>query len=236
MFTSTRPAPNALTRVVHIAAVGASLTGELSIPRRARGIVVFSHTNRSGLASQDTRRIANALLNGGYGVLIFDLLTPDEEIVDAATLGRGSDRALLARRLIHVIDWLASGPNSDLPIGIFGEDAGAAAALVAACVRPHQVCAVASYAERPDLASPVLGHVRIPVLLVVRAKNDIAVRANEMAFTRMHTVKELVRIGGDCGAPGRDGTLDELARVSVAWFDRHLAAPEVNRAPIGELC
>lgn len=208
------------TQLVRIAADGASLTGELTTPDNAAGLVVFSHTNASGRASRDDRRVANDLREKGFATLVFNLLTPDEELIDGATHGLGSDLPLLARRLIDTIGWIATQPAVNaLDIGLLGHEAGGAAALVAACVKSDRVATVVSYARHPDLASPVLGRIYAPVLLICDGNDDAAVRANRSAFHRLRCAKELVMI--DASAHAREGR-DDLSDLAVGWFTRHL--------------
>ena len=67
---------------------------------------------------------------------------------------------MLASRLAAVTDWVAAQPATrDLHIGYFGASTGAAAALVAAAMRPQLVRAVVSRGGRPDLAGADCGRV-----------------------------------------------------------------------------
>ena len=61
--------------------VGAGqLAGQLAIPAGARGVVVFAHGSGSSRHSPRNRYVADALQDAGLGTLLFDLLTPEEEI------------------------------------------------------------------------------------------------------------------------------------------------------------
>ena len=214
------------TSVVHIAACGASLTGELTVPDHAIGLAVFSRTNADRRSRRDVARLGSALRGRGYATLVFDLLTADEELLEISTRGLRGDLALLARRLIDTIDWIATQPAiAELPIGLVGEGAGAPAAFVAACVRTDRIVAVVSHGQCPDLASPVLGRVLAPSLFVVPGDEPATVRANEIAFVRLRGVKELVRFGGE--RPTLEPTLDELSRLVLAWFERYVAGDPV---------
>jgi putative phosphoribosyl transferase len=236
MSSTTLHLPTA-TRIVHIAADGANLTGELTIPPHAIGLVVFCRTNTPSTSARGSRRVANALLQAGFGTLVFDLLTPDEELIDSATCHLRSDRALLARRLIHAIDWLASQPGADtLPLGLYGEGPGGAAALIAACVRSKRVRAIVSHAGRPDLASPVLGRVRAPVLLVACGNDADAARANASAFPRLNGRKELVLVDSATRLLENVDTLGEVVRLTVGWFARHVVPEDVAIEPTDEFC
>jgi putative phosphoribosyl transferase len=218
------------TRVVHIAASGACLTGELSLPVDPTGVIVFSRTNNDAFGGREDAPLAAVLRRHGFATLTFDLLTPDEEMIDAKTRGIHGDLALLARRLIDTIDWLGvQATTAELPIGLVGEGAGAAAAFVAACVRPDRIVALVSRSENPDHAAPVLGRVHAPALLIVPNDGALAMRANESTYRDLRGTKELVRYNA-----GPDAA-DELSRLVLAWFTTHLPAEPLIGEPLGQL-
>src|SRR5882672_1245115 len=132
------------------------LEGDLIIPERAHGMVVFAHGSGSSRHSPRNQFVARVLQEAGLGTLLMDLMTPEE---DAA---QRFDIAFLAERLAGATDWL----KSDLPVGYFGASTGAAAALVAAAKR-RDIYAVVSRGGRPDMAGPALAAVEAPTLLIV---------------------------------------------------------------------
>src|SRR5205814_10324873 len=121
------------TREITIPLEGVSLGGELSMPPKALGLVLFAHGSGSSRHSPRNQLVARLLREAGIGTLLFDLLTPDEETAEAATRHLRFDIPFLARRLVtatrRVFD---EGVITDLPIGYFGSSTGAGAALVAA--------------------------------------------------------------------------------------------------------
>src|SRR6202023_2989618 len=113
------------------------------------------------------RHVAHLLNKAGLETLLIDLLTPDEEAIDAHTAHRRFDIDLLAERLVATTDWLTQYPDTQgLSIGYFGASTGAAAALVAAAERPDAVGAVVSRGGSPDLAGRGLTPGRGPTLLI----------------------------------------------------------------------
>ena len=56
------------------------LPGSLTIPTGASGVVVFAHGSGSSRHSPRNRYVADALQRGGLGTLLFDLLSPEEEV------------------------------------------------------------------------------------------------------------------------------------------------------------
>ena len=124
--------------------------------------MVFAHGSGSSRHSPRNRYVAAVLNQAALGTLLFDLLTPDEEAYRANMF----DIGLLARRLTGVTRWLRARPaTAGLPVGYFGASTGAAAALWAAAEPGSGIAAVVSRGGRPDLASPRLGSVRLPLCL-----------------------------------------------------------------------
>jgi putative phosphoribosyl transferase len=130
------------------------LAGHLTVPGQATGIVVFAHGSGSSRHSPRNRYVAAVLSQAGLGTLLFDLLTPGEELDRASVF----DIGLLARRLADVTGWLRGQDGAaGLPVGYFGASTGAAAALWAAAEPGAGIGAVVSRGGRPDLAGPRLG-------------------------------------------------------------------------------
>src|ERR1043165_5786063 len=75
----------AASEVVRIPADGVSLDADLTIPGHARGLVVFAHGSGSSRFSGRNRAVARFLEDGALATLLLDLLTRDEEAVDAVT-------------------------------------------------------------------------------------------------------------------------------------------------------
>ena len=120
--------------------------------------------------------------------LLFDLLTPEE----SAQTEKVFDIELLTQRVLQAIDWV-HGVEAlrGLPRGLFGASTGAAAALVAAAMRPRDVAALVSRGGRPDLAGAVLGDVRAPTLLIVGGFDAEVLRLNLAAHDRLRCEKRL---------------------------------------------
>ena len=102
------------------------LPGTVTLPAEARGLVVFVHGSGSSRHSPRNRFVARALNQVGLATLLFDLLTPDEELDRANVF----DVTLLGHRLEEVTRWVASVDEaSGLSVGYFGASTGSAAAL-----------------------------------------------------------------------------------------------------------
>jgi len=110
---------------------GVSLIGDLTVPNNAGGIIVFAHGSGSGRMSPRNRVVAHELVRGGFATLLFDLLTPEEEVAERYTRHLRFDIPLLANRLAGAIEWVQQQHElAELPIGLFGASTGAAAALI----------------------------------------------------------------------------------------------------------
>ncbi|MEV0405598.1 alpha/beta family hydrolase [Actinoallomurus sp. NPDC050550] len=182
-----------------------------------RGLVVFAHGSGSSRRSPRNRQVAAALNTAGFGTLLFDLLTPDEELEDTRTARLRFDIPLLARRLSAVVGWAATRP-----VGLFGASTGAAAALVTAAERPDDVAAVVSRGGRPDLAGEALAVVRAPTLLIVGGRDLEVLSLNERAAARMPAEKAIVVVPGAGHLFAEPGALEEVARLAENWFARHM--------------
>ena len=217
------------SRELTIRADELELTGTLSMPPNARGLVIFAHGSGSGRFSPRNRRVAAALETRGLGTLLFDLLTEEEERADALDALLRFDIPLLARRLVAVIDWGTRHPRTrGLPVGLFGASTGAAAAGVAAAERPVE--AVVSRGGRPDLAGPHLSRVRAPTLLIVGGADIQVLGLNELARAEMRAPVELSVVPGATHLFEEPGALDEVARQAGEFFVRHLGAQPATEA------
>jgi dienelactone hydrolase len=167
--------------------------------------------------------VAAVLRQGGLATVLMDLLTRDEETVDARTAHLRFDIAFLARRLAAATDWVQTkAETAGLPLGYFGASTGAAAALVAAAERPKAVRAIVSRGGRPDLAGPALARVQAPTLLIVGSLDRPVIEMNREAMARLTAEATLEVVPGATHLFEEPGTLDEVARLARAWFERWL--------------
>lgn len=212
-------------RSVTVAAGRILLEGDLRIPRRARGIVLFAHGSGSSRFSPRNRFVADLLYRAGLATLLIDLLTAREEEIDRVTAALRFNIGLLAERLVGATDWLTQQPETrSLQIGYFGSSTGAAAALIAATRRPDRVGAIVSRGGRPDLAGPALAAVRAPTLLIVGGEDHPVIDLNEEAMARMTAPVELRVIPGATHLFEEPGALEQVAQLAAEWFVRHLGA------------
>jgi dienelactone hydrolase len=210
-------------RLVQVPVGRVTLEGNLSLPERAGGVVLFAHGSGSSRHSPRNRHVARMLNEANLATLLIDLLTLEEEAVDARTAHLRFDIGLLTERLVGATDWLTQHPDTrHLRVGYFGASTGAGAALVAAAERPDVVGAVVSRGGRPDLAGTALARVRAPTLLIVGGYDLQVIQLNRAAFEQLRCEKQLVIVPGATHLFEEPGTLDEVARLAREWFERYL--------------
>jgi dienelactone hydrolase len=197
--------------------------GNMFLPQRALGIVVFAHGSGSSRFSPRNQYVAKEINKANIGTLLFDLLTPGEEEEDELTGEYRFDIALLAQRLIGVTQWLRNDPSTqNFKLGFFGASTGAAAALIAAAKMPDAVSVVVSRGGRPDLAGEYLGQVQAPTLLLVGGWDEEVIELNKQAQQQMTNENKLIVIPAATHLFEEPGKLEEVARFATDWFRRFL--------------
>ncbi|MEH0845174.1 dienelactone hydrolase family protein [Micromonospora sp. CPCC 205711] len=204
----------------------AGLPADIDGPDDATGVVLFAHGSGSSRHSPRNVAVAGVLQSAGLATVLVDLLTPEEDAVDAVTAELRFDIKMLADRLAGIVDWLGAEPTlGRLPVGLFGASTGAAAALVAASERPDRVAAVVSRGGRPDLAGTALSGVRAPTLMLVGGLDEQVITMNEQAAAQLHAPYELRIVPGATHLFEEPGTLDQVADAAAGWFATHLRVP-----------
>lgn len=195
------------------------LEGQLVVPERASGLVIFAHGSGSSRFSPRNVQVAEALQGRGLATLLFDLLT-EEESADRRNV---FDIRLLATRVGNAIRWArANARTAALPIGLFGASTGGGAALVAAAAAPPDVRAVVSRGGRPDLAGEALGRVKAATLLIVGGA-DVEVQAlNRAAAARMTCEVTIEVVPGAGHLFEERGAMERVIAVAGDWFVAHL--------------
>ena len=204
---------------VRIPAGRVTLDGNLTVVDAATAIVLFVHGSGSSRHSPRNQFVARTLNNGGLATLLFDLLTPEEEGIDARTAELRFNIKLLVERLVHATKWAKQQEQTrNLRIGYFGSSTGGAAALVAAAEIPQDVGAVVSRGGRPDLAGEALPKVQAPTLLIVGGNDDIVIELNEQARDRMRCEVKLEIVPGATHLFEEAGALERVAQLASDWF------------------
>jgi putative phosphoribosyl transferase len=172
---STMHRATAEERVIDAADV--RLEATLSVPPAASGLVALLLASSAGRFAPKSRFAAEVLEQSGLATLQVDLLTPAEEAALPTTDAR-SRTSLLVGRVLAVVDWLKSQPETTgLRLGLFASAAETAPAALAAARVPNvaAVVSLAGYADSDDAPAERL----IPTLLILGREEQA--RAAELA-------------------------------------------------------
>jgi dienelactone hydrolase len=211
------------THTLEIAAAGVELEADVAVPEAARGVVLFAHGSGSSRRSPRNRYVAGELQSAGLATVLVDLLTAPEEQVDVRTRELRFDISLLSVRLAALTDWVAQHDGTaGLGVGLFGASTGAAAALVAAAMRPNSAQAVVSRGGRPDLAGEFLRLVRAPTLLIVGERDQTVIELNRRAMTQLAAPTRLEIVPRATHLFEEPGALEHVARLARDWFVQYL--------------
>lgn len=206
------------------------VSGTLTLPDHAQGLVVFAHGSGSSRFSPRNQQVARVLQERGLATLLMDLLTPDEDAIDQATREFRFDIPRLARRLVRITRWARATPATEgLLVGYLGSSTGAGAALIAAAQLPREVRAVVSRGGRPDLAGDALPLVEAPTLLIVGGHDEDVIGLNEEARGRMRIPVDLHVVPCATHLFEEPGALEEAATVAAGFLARHLSSRSPSR-------
>lgn len=209
------------SRIIRIPTGSVSLEGELAVPPKADGLVIFAHA--SAHKSQRNPELARLLRKTGLGTLLLELLTPEECAEEAQGANHSFNMGLLTQRLACAAHWVADEDEArNLRMGFFGSGTGAGGALVAAADLGKSIGAVVSRGGRPDLAGNALRRVKSPALLIAGELDGATLDLNEDAYEMLPVEKQLAVVRGASRDFEEAGTLEEVARLASDWFLEHL--------------
>ena len=211
-----------MERHVLIPTDGVELDGTLDVPDVASAIVVFAHgTGSSRLSPRNIQVAAHLRRTGRFGTLLFDLLTPAEDLAHQ----RRFDIDLLTERLLAATHWLLMQEEAEgRALGYFGASTGAAAALRASVMLPDVVEAIVSRGGRPDLAGDALPKVHAATLLIVGGADHIVLELNRETLRTLGAQEKVLRVvAGATHLFEEPGALQSVEEYSLAWFEYHLA-------------
>ena len=200
------------------------LPAVLRVPQYPKGLVVFAHGSGSGHRSPRNNQVAESLTAVGFAILLFDLLTFEEERDRTNVF----DIGLLSDRLVAAMIEIGLNPGlARLPIGLFGASTGGGAALRAASQRPDLVRAVVSRGGRPDLAGrEALESVACPTLLILGANDRHVIELNRAAASLLHCPHEIVLVPGAGHLFEEPGAMMQVIGHAIRWFETYLPAKQ----------
>lgn len=198
---------------------GITLKGDLVIPEKATGIVVFSHGSGSSRFSPRNRMVAELIQKQNIATFMFDLLTEEEDHINENRFNID----LLANRLIETTQWLMEHEDTkSLLVGYFGASTGAASALRAAAHFREAIKSVVSRGGRPDLTLTELPLVTAPTLLIVGGLDTPVIPMNKMAYDKLESVKDMKIVEGATHLFEEPGKLLEVADLAIDWYKKYL--------------
>lgn len=197
-----------------------AIYGDLTLVEESKGLVIFAHGSGSSRKSSRNIHVAQLFNQASYGTFLFDLLTPEEEKVDNFTREFRFDIPLLAKRLMHVTQWVEKH-HPQQHLHYFGASTGAAAALIAAARLSTVINTVISRGGRPDLADEYLPKVKAATLLIVGELDHEVIKLNKLAYNALTCEKEMSIVPGATHLFEEPGTLDIVAQLSMGWLNKH---------------
>jgi len=211
------------------------ISGNLIIPEKSTGIVIFAHGSGSTGSSYRNQVLGQALNNNGFSTLLFDLLTEGEKQIDSKseniagkipgiTLNKFNIK-LLTQRLISITEWVQKNNDTEnLDIGYFGASTGTAAALYAATAF-CDIKVLVSRSGRSDLVDKkTLSDITCPCLFIVGEYDKKVIDINKKTVHQLKNVKDkkIEIMEGASHLFEEQGKIKEVADLSVYWFKRYL--------------
>lgn len=208
------------TKEIEIDLGDVRLKGILTIPKKVKGIVVFSHGSGSSHLSPRNNFVAKLLNKKRFATLLFDLLTEKEE----ALYENRFDIVLLTERLIRVTQWLQNNYSTSTikDIGYFGASTGSASALKAAAFFGDSIKAVVSRGGRTDLAGKDLRKIKSPTLFIVGSWDAVVIELNRIAYRKLECEKKIEIVINASHLFEEDGKLEEVTKLTIDWFCKYL--------------
>lgn len=208
-----------MEKLIHVQIGETTLEGILQIPEGAKSLVLFAHGSGSSRLSPRNTFVAQFLQKGTFATLLIDLLSQEED----SRYETRFDITLLTERLIEIVSWLKSQPETrNLSLGLFGASTGAAAALKVASVMGEEIKAVVSRGGRPDLADDVLPSIVSPTLFIVGEQDPDVNLLNENAFKKLRCVRKFEIVPKATHLFEEPGCLEIVAKLAHDWFKKHI--------------
>jgi putative phosphoribosyl transferase len=211
--------------------------GDLTIPDKPIGIVIFAHGSGSGKSSQRNQLVSKILNENNIGTLLFDLLSEEEQESDrqleniipqipGATLNK-FNISLLAERLSMATEWIMSHQQkSKLELGSFASSTGGAAALITAS--KYKIKSIVIRSGRTDLVNDNhLSHIACPCLFIVGSKEKMLIKINKQTMEKLRNVedKKFSIIKNASHLFEEEGSIEKVADIANQWFKNHFSPP-----------
>ena len=207
---------------VKISTRDAVIAGDWSVPLHPKGAIILANGTGNSRLGRRNRNLARGMYDAGFATLLLDLLTFEEEKEDLLTGVFQLDVPLFVERLISASHWIRNSEVGDLPLGYLVSGIASGAALVASVREPGLVQAIVSRGGRPDLAGIELHRVLTPTLLITGSHDTRVYEMNRWALRRMNGEKRIAVVSGASHLFEEPGTMEEVCRLAVRWFESHM--------------
>lgn len=200
---------------------GLKLEGHIVMPDEVKAWVIFVHGSGSSRKSKRNNWVARQLNEAGYATLLFDLLTPEEDL----DYDNRFNIPLLTDRILLATKWLVKNKYySGEDIAFFGASTGAAAAINGAALIEQEVplFTIISRGGRPDLADKrYLNSIKVPVLLIVGELDEVVIKLNQKASDEMAD-SHIKIVKGATHLFEEPGTLQRVVDLALKWLEEHM--------------
>jgi len=151
-------------RLVRIPHGKDELAGSLAMVAHPRALVLVASDSASSRHHPAEQTLLEGLRENGFATLLLDLLLPEEADSPALAAWTRSRTEELAVRIASARAFVARNAElSRLPLVLFGQGAGAAAALLSAGARPAGADAVV--VQGPFVGNVAIDEVQAPIFL-----------------------------------------------------------------------
>ncbi len=206
-----------------------SLAGDLNLNVHARSMILMAQSSGSDRLSPHKRYLADALNRAGFTTLLLDLLTEREEFMERTTRHLRFNVDLLAERISAAIHWLERDSQTrNLQLGMLSTGTSTAAAFAAAVhlrQSKKSIDAIVSCNGRLELAQSWLASLKAPTLLLLGGNDFEIVSKHKLVYEQMSCVKKIMVLSGSDHILNETASIDEVARLSGAWFQQFLTPP-----------
>jgi len=162
-------------RLVRIPHRRDELAGSVSLVERARAVVLVASDRCGSRHDPAERTLLAGLRQNGFATLLVDLLLPPEAASPELAAWTRSRTDELAMRIASARAFAGRRPGlSRLPMVLFGQGAGAAAALLSAAARPAGVDSVV--VRGPFVGSLAIDEVQVPIFLACEKSPAVCAR------------------------------------------------------------
>lgn len=211
--------PQVAQRSVRVSTPAAVLDAVLTLPARARAVVVLLEPSGLASAAPGNRMVATALSAAGYATLSVALLASDETAENCSGLAQGFEFSACTQRAIGVLQWVTKHPSlSQLPLLVFAAGTGAAAALAACAKGVASIRAIACRGGRPELAGGQLAQVRAPTLFLVGENDGALIAMSRGAAATIAHDSRVTLVPGTRNLLADEHAIEPVVHATLDWF------------------